>query len=103
MAEAEQTSAAVERARLVNECNAVIEKRGRRSFSIGPWDLFVWQERFVSATETALVYQVRARGAPRSNAAVVCPRRAVALRSRLASLSSHSTYGRTPSPRASRP
>ena len=46
-------------ARLVNECNAVIEKRGRRSFSIGPWDLFVWQERFVSATETALVYQVR--------------------------------------------
>ena len=59
MAEAEQTSAAVERARLFNECNAVIEKRGRRSFSIGPWDLFVWQERFVSATETALVYQVR--------------------------------------------
>ena len=55
IAEAEQA----ERARLVNECNAVIEKRGRRSFSIGPWDLFVWQERFVSATETALVYQVR--------------------------------------------
>ena len=58
MAEAEQASREAEHARLLNECNAVVEKRGRRRLSLGPWEFVVWQERFVSATDTGLRYQV---------------------------------------------
>ena len=45
LVEAEQTSQIAERARLVKECTAVIEKRSRRCISIGPWELVVWRER----------------------------------------------------------
>ena len=66
--QAEQTSKKAEQQRLLNECNAVIEKRGKRRFSLGPWELVMWQERHVSATADALVYQhVRSNAEPKGH------------------------------------
>jgi hypothetical protein len=48
-----------QREQLVSECTGIIEKRGRR-LSLGPWEMNVWQERFVTVTDEAIVYQVRA-------------------------------------------
>lgn len=56
LAEAEQASLAAERARLMSECSAVLEKRGRRRLSLGPFELVLWHERLVSASETGLTY-----------------------------------------------
>lgn len=65
MAEAERTSMAAERARLENECNAILEKRSRWRLSLGPWDFVMWRERLVRATATALTCQrVSAVGEP---------------------------------------
>lgn len=59
-AESAAAMKAAERERLVSECTGIIEKRGRRC-SLGPWEVIVWQERFVTCIEDGLIYQVRSR------------------------------------------
>jgi hypothetical protein len=51
---------AASRARLMGECSAIVEKRGRR-FGLGGYEFVFWHERFVFANEEALVYRVRPR------------------------------------------
>ena len=63
-AESEKQRKAVEKARLVSECTAIIEKLGRR-YALGPWEMAVWQERSVVCTDDALLYQhVKSNAAP---------------------------------------
>lgn len=64
-------SRAAEIARMVDACTAVLEKQGRR-LSLGWWEVLVWQERYVYATESALVYQhVKANAEPTGAARAV--------------------------------
>ena len=64
-AEASQKEHEAECARLRAECTAVIEKQGRR-YSLGKWELVLWQERYVTCTDDALCFQVCASFLPRS-------------------------------------
>ena len=56
-AESELQRKAADKARMVSECTAIIEKLGRR-YALGRWEMAVWQERSVACTNEALVYQV---------------------------------------------
>ena len=47
---------AEERARLMCECTAILEKQGRR-YSLGKWEMVIWQDRYVYVNHHALVYQ----------------------------------------------
>jgi len=55
-----------EKAQLMSECTAILEKQGRRRrWSLGKWELVVWQERYVFVNERALVYQhIKANAEP---------------------------------------
>jgi len=56
-----------EKARMMGECHAILEKQGRGfGLTLHRWEVVVWQERLVSLTRDALVYQhiCRSKGQP---------------------------------------
>ena len=53
----ERATRARERARLLGECSAILEKQGRCISLFGVWEMVVWQERYVHVANGALIYQ----------------------------------------------
>ena len=56
LVEQEAAQKAAAKARMMSQCSAILEKRGRR-IGLGSWVLTLWNERLVFVNEHALVYQ----------------------------------------------